>query len=262
MVEESRDAERESRNWLIRNYQRFGPRKTNWYSSGGSVSGWMARFNAGLNRPFKSIAIFAGGWMLLEIGWPILILLGVATAGSVWNIPTAIPFMFVVVYGLTLISGSNLVRSLVTQIGNRSDSLVKALFRGYFWSLLSVGLLFTVSTYFHLKMPFMFVIPIVYLLPIEALGNTIPIPVPLGITGWYMDIIFTIIVYTVGVTGSCIGGIEILKHVMDNSHQHGSYGAIFNLLVLAVFPVLNIYFSLVFLTSVFDLFGRFISFVA
>lgn len=234
-------------------YERMDPRKTNWGGSGASMVGWMSRFGTGLDLPFKSISLFVGSWMLLEIGWPILTMLGVATAGSVWSVPSSIASMYIVVYGLVLISGANVVRSLIVQLTGPKDNLVKALFRGYFWSLLVVGLILTIHQYFHSHMPLLFMIPIIYLLPIQVLGNTVPIPIPLGITGMYMDITMTVIVYVVGITGSCIGGLEILRHFLYNSRQ-GSYSAILSLLMLAVFPAMNIHFSLVFLNSILDLF--------
>ena len=75
-----------------------------------------------------------------------------------------------------------------------------------------------------------------------------------------MDIAVTIIVYAVGITGSSIGGIELLQHLLDNSQQRGIYGSIFGLLLLAIFPIANIYFSLVFLNTTLDLFGRCVTF--
>ncbi len=234
----------------------------NWERSGGSLKGWMNRFTGGLDLPFKSIAIFAGSWMLLEIGWPLLIIFGVATAGNVWSIPTTIPCLFIAVYVNIMISGMNMIRSIITQLGDRRDNLVKALFRGYFWSLLSIGLILIVHEYFHTTMPNLFILPILYFIPIQVFGNTIPFPLFLGLSGWYMDIAVTIVVYVIGITGSAIGGIEILRNLLDNSSQRGTYGAIFGVLLLAVFPVVNIYFSLVFLTSTLDLFGRCVSFGA
>lgn len=239
---------------VARPYRQMNPRKTTWERSGASMMGWMSRFGAGLDMPFKSIAMFVGSWMLLEIGWPILILLGVATAGSVWSVPSSIASMFVVVYGLVLVSGANVVRSLIVQLTGQKDNLVKALFRGYFWSLLVVGLILTIHQYFHSHLPLLFIIPILYLLPIEVLGTTVPIPIPLGITGMYMNIILMVIIYVVGITGSCIGGLEILRYFIDNSRQRGSYHAILSVLMLAVFPAMNIHFSLVFLNSILDLY--------
>jgi len=209
------------------------------------------------------IALFVGSWMILEIGWPLLVVFGVATAGSVWSIPATIPCLFIAMYGTVLVSGTNVVRSLIVQLGNRRDNLVKALFRGYFGSLLSIAVVLIVHTYFLSHMPLLFRLPIVYLLPIDGsvlgTGGTVPIPIPIGYSGLYMDLLVTIIVYAVGVTGSCIGSIEILQYLLRASREHGSYGAILGVLILAVFPAMNIYFSLVFLTSTLDLFGRCIS---
>jgi hypothetical protein len=233
-----------------------------WERSGGSLKGWMNQFVGGLDLPFKSIAMFAGSWMILEIGWPILILFGVATAGTVWSIATAIPCVFISVYVMVMVSGMNMIRTIVTQLGARRDNLVKALFRGYFWSLLSIGIILIVHEYFHTTMPQLFIIPILYFIPITIFGNTAPIPIPLGITGLFMDIAVTIILYAIGITGSAIGGIEILRTLLDDSRQRGTYGAIFGVLLLAVFPVMNVYFSLVFLTTTMDLFGRCITFGA
>ena len=244
-------------------HKRMGSRKANWERSGTSLKGWMAKFSASLDLPFKSIATFVGSWMILEVGWPLLIVFGVATAGSVWSIPTTIPCLFIAMYGTVLVSGTNVVRSLIVQLGNGRDNLVKALFRGYFGSLLSIAVVLIVHAYFRSHMPQLFWLPIVYLLPIDGsvlgTGGTVPIPIPIGISGLYMDLLVTIIVYAVGVTGSCIGSIEILQYLLNASRKHGSYGAILGVLVLAVFPAMNIYFSLVFLTSTLDLFGRCIS---
>ena len=154
----------------------------------------------------------------------------------------------------------NSVRSIILQLGSRRDNLVKALFRGYFWSLLSIGLILLIHEYFHTVMPQLFFLPLFYLLPVQILGNTTPIPIPLGFSGQYMDIAVTIIVYAVGITGSSIGGIELLQHLLDNSQQRGIYGSIFGLLLLAIFPIANIYFSLVFLNTTLDLFGRCVTF--
>jgi len=236
--------------------------KRNYERSGVSLKGWMNRFTGGLDLPFKSIAIFAGSWMLLEIGWPLLIIFGVATAGTVWSIPTTIPCLFIAVYVNIMISGMNMIRSIITQLGDRRDNLVKALFRGYFWSFLSIGLILIVHEYFHTTMPNLFILPILYFIPLQVFGNTVPFPLFLGLSGWYMDIAVTIVVYAIGITGSAIGGIEILRSLLDNSRQRGTYGAIFGVLLLAVFPVMNIYFSLVFLTTTMDLFGRCVSFGA
>ena len=237
-----------------RAYKATDPRKTNWGTSGASMTGWLSRYWSSLDMPFKSIALFVGSWMLLEIGWPILTILGVATAGSVWSVPSSIASMFIVVYGMILISGTNVVRSLIVQLTGQKDNLVKALFRGYFWCLLVVGLILTIHQYFHINMPLLFLIPIIYLLPITILGNTVLIPILLGITGMYMDIIVMVLIYVVGITGSCIGGLEILRHFLDNSRQRGSYHAILSVLMLAVFPAMNVHISLVFLNSILDLY--------
>jgi len=235
-------------------YAATEPRKTNWVTSGTSMTGWTSRFGSSLDMPFKSITLFVGSWMLLEIGWPLLTILGVATAGSVWSVPSSIASMFIVVYGLVLISGANVVRSLIVQLTGQKDNLVKALFRGYFWSLLVVGLILTIHQYFHSNMPLLYLIPIIYLLPITILGNTVPIPIPLGITGMYMDLIVMVLIYVIGITGSCIGGLELLRHFLDNSRQRGSYHAVLAVLMLAVFPALNVHFSIVFLNSILDLY--------
>jgi hypothetical protein len=234
-------------------YKAADPRKTTWEKSGVSMMGWMSRFGAVLDMPFKSITLFVGSWMLLETGWPLLIILGVVTAGSVWSVPSSIASMYILLYGLLLVSGANVVRGLIVQLTGQKDNLVKALFRGYFWSLLVVGLILTIHQYFHSHMPLLYLIPIIYLLPIEILGNTVPVPIPLGTTGMYMDIIVTVLIYVVGITGSCTGGLEILRHFLDNSRQRGSYHAILSVLMLAVFPVMNIHFSLIFLNSILDL---------
>jgi len=242
-------------------YKQMDPRETHWDRSNASFKGWINQVFGGLDFPFKSIALFAGSWLILESGWPLLVVYGIISAGTVWNIPTAIPCLFITVYIIIMISGMNMIRSIITQLGSNRDNLVKALFRGYFWSLLSVGLILLVHEYFHTVMPQLFILPIFYIIPIEILGTTTPIPIPIGFSGLYMDLSVTILLYTIGVTGSSIGGIEILRHLMEHSRQHGTYGAIFGVLLLAVFPVVNICFSLVFLTTVLDLFGRYLSIV-
>jgi len=152
-----------------------------------------------------------------------------------------------------------MVRGLIVHFSMKRDNLVKALFRGYFWSLLSIGLIVLIHTYFHTNLPQMFILPILYLLPIDVAGTTLPIPIPLGITGLYMDLIITILVYVVGIIGSCVGGLEIIKYLNESSKRNGSYGAILSVLILATFPAFNICFSLVFLNTTLDLIGRLLS---
>ena len=220
----------------------------------------MNRLVGSLSLPYKSIALFVSSWMLLEIGWPLLTIAGVVTAGSVWDIPTAIPCMYIGVYCTLLVSGANLIRSLIVELSSARDNLAKALFRGYFWSILSVGLILLVHAYFRTNHEALFLLPIIYFIPIEinilGTGGTVPVPIPLGFTGMYLNILVAVIVYAVGITGSCIGGIEVLRYLMSSPRQQTSYGAVFKVLFLAVFPPLNLYFSSVFLTSMIDLFWR------
>lgn len=235
-------------------------RRADWSDASISTKGFMNRLVGNLSLPYKSIALFVSSWMLLEIGGPLLIIAGVVTAGSVWDIPTAIPCMYIGVYCTLLVSGANLIRSLITELSSSRDNLAKALFRGYFWSILSVGLILLTHTYFRMNDEVLFLIPIVYFIPIEinilGTGGTVPVPIPLGFTGMYLDILVAIIVYAIGITGSCIGGIEVLRYMMGSPRQQDSYGAVFKVLFLAVFPSLNVYFSSIFLTSMIGLFWR------
>jgi hypothetical protein len=241
-------------------YQIMHPRETNWEQSAASLKGGIAKFGASLDLPFKSLAIFVGSWLILEIGWSLILVFGVATAGTVWKIPATIVFLFITIYGTVLTSGTNMVRTLIMQLGDRRDNLVKALFRGYLWSLLSVGVVYLVHDYFHKKLAWMFILPILYFVPMQVLGTTVPVPIFLGISGWYMDIMVVIIAYAVGVTGACIGGIEILRYLLNASSQHGSYGAIFGLLLLSIFPVMNVYFTFLFFDGLMDIMVELMSF--
>ena len=233
--------------------------RANWQGSGFALKGLMSKLGGNLDLPFKSVIIFVGSWLMLETGLPLLIVVGVATAGSIWSISSAIPLVFLSVYCTLLSSGSNLIRSLVLELGNRRDNMVKALFRGYFWSILAVGLLYFVHGYFC-NLTLLYNWPVLYFIPIDVsflgIGGTAPVPVPLGIVGYYMNIIATVIMFAVGVTGSCIGGLEILRYVLDSSREHGLFGAIFGVLMLAVYPAMNVYFSSIFLHSILDLLGR------
>jgi hypothetical protein len=238
-------------------YSRLDPKKTSW--NGNALSGWINRLSGDLDIPFKSVAVFVGSWILLQQGWPLLTVWAVATAGSVWNIPTMIPFVLVATYAILLVSAVNMIRALVTQLGGNQDSLVKALFRGYFWSLLSLGLVLLIHKYFMVNMPLLFIIPVFYLLPIEVtLIGTVPIPIPLGITGIYIQIIVTLIVTVVGIAGGAVGGLEILRTILDGSSRHGRYGSILAVLFLSIYPALNVYFSIVFLDSALTVFRRFL----
>jgi hypothetical protein len=199
--------------------------------------------------------MFAACWILLEIGWPLLILFGIASAGSVWSIPAVVPCIFILAYGLLLVNGSNIIRTLILQFSQQRDNLVKAIARGYLWSILSIGVMYLVHAYFIERYPLLFWMPILYLVPINAIGTTVPIPIPLGVTGNYLQLLIIALVYVIGITGACVGGIEILRYLMNQSKRHGAFGSIFNLLMLAVFPALNIYLSYAFLSSVIDLVG-------
>lgn len=236
-------------------YKTFSPEKTNWISSSASWRSAFSRLSSEIVLPFKSIATFASCWVLLEIGWPLLILFGIVSAGSVWTISAAIPCMFILVYGLLLVNGANIVRALIIQASERHDNLVKAIARGYLWTILSIGVIYVTHEYFTLHLPLLFQIPVIYIIPIEILGNTIPIPIPLGFSGFYINIVLLAAVYVIGITGSCIGGMEILRYFMNSNKRYGVAGSIFNLLLLAVFPAVNVVFSFAFLDIIVNLIG-------
>ncbi len=249
------ESEEKKRHPADRVYKALSPEKTNW---AGSFAPWRSAFghlSAGIDLPFKSIAMFATCWIALETGWPLLILLGIISAGTVWTISAAIPCIFVLTYGLLLVNGANIVRTLVMQASERHDNLVKAISRGYLWSILSIGVIYVIHEYFTIHLPLLFLIPVIYIVPIEVLGNTIPIPIPLGLSGNYINLVVLVVVYVVGITGACIGGIEVLRYFMNTNRKYGVAGSIFNLLLLAVFPAVNVIFSFVFLDVITKLVG-------
>ncbi|MHA1770335.1 MAG: hypothetical protein ACTSYL_02270 [Candidatus Thorarchaeota archaeon] len=234
--------------YMNRAYIATDPHKTNWNRSSQGMQNWFSRLTGGIDLPFRSISLFAGSWLALELGWPLVTLGGVVLAGDVWSIPAMVPFLFITLFVTVLISAANMIREIVLHLSPQQDNLLKALFRGYFWGYLSVGIIVLIYQYTLQTMPQLFLLPIFYLVPIEAsvLGNggTIPLPVFLGLSGMYLQLSVIVLVYIVGITASAIGGLEILRYVMDNTKQHGVYGAVFNILFLSVFPAVNITFSI------------------
>jgi hypothetical protein len=256
------DENQPSKNTILlgRMYQRYHPRETNWQHGGSALRAWIGQFVSGLDIPYRSIAIFTGSWLLLEMGWPLLTLLGVASAGTVWAIPAMIPCVFIGVYTTLIVSGVNMVRSIVIQLGSQRDNIMKSLFRGYFWGLLSIGLSLIIHIRFIETSPQLFALPIIYFIPFEVAGVTVPVPIPLGRTGIYNMLAVTIIVYAVGITSSCIGGLELLRTVIESTRKHGFYGSLFAIMFLAVFPALNVYLSSLMLETVLDILGRWFTF--
>ena len=238
----------------------YPKKRASWEGSGASLRGAIGRSASSLDLPFKSLMFFVGSAILLSVGWTVLIVFGVAFAGSVWSISATIPSMFIITYAIMMINGTNMIRELAVRYRSKNDSIVSALFRGYFWSLLSIGFILLVHRFFLTSVPHIFNMPIVYFIPIEVelvVGGTIPVPVPLGMSGWYIDIISKVLVFVIGIVGACIGGLEILEFVMAKSSQNGIYGAIFNILFLASYPAFNLYFSISFLDFIIDLYWRF-----
>ncbi len=233
---------------MSRAYDVMDPRKTTWAGSSKGTSEWFSRLTGGIDLPFRSIGLFAASWLALEMGWPLVALGGVVLAGDVWSIPAMIPFLFVTLFVTVLVSASNMIRAIVIQLSQQRDNLVKALFRGYFWGYLSIGMIVIIVEHTTRTMPQLFLLPIIYLVPIEGsilgTGGTVPIPVFVGLSGNFIHISVIILIYVIGITASAIGGLEILRHVMDNTRGRGVYGAIFNILFLSVFPAVNITLSI------------------
>lgn len=200
-----------------------------------------------LDLPVPSIFIFVLTFTLLQFGHGILMVVAVATAGSIWALGTAIPATFIITYLVCMVSAANLVRQVVRHLSGQQDNLMKALFRGYLWALLSIGLVSIVHLYFCCYVPQLYCMPIIFFIPIDVYGFTIPIPIPLGTTGPLMEFAFRVVVFGVGVTGACVGGIELLRCILDRLSGRGLYASLLQVLLLSVFPGLNMALSMLLL---------------
>jgi len=213
-----------------------------WSSSiAGGVVGRLVGLNLGT---LGSVTIFVGCIFLLSTpAFFLLVAFGVAVSGSVWSIPTAVPMLVVATYAACLVSAANMVRELTGVLaGERGEGEpVYGMFRGYFGALLQIGLIHLVNVYLSIRSPLIFLIPVLYLVPIEIYGFTVPIPIFLGFSGTYMLLVFFIVLFVVGVHGAVVGGLEFLRGLLPKLEQRGLYGAVLALLVVAVFPAFNIW---------------------
>jgi len=198
----------------------------------------------GLDLPVKSIMVFVATTLLLSHGFLLLAALGVALSGSVWSIPATIPMVVVATYAVCLASAANMVRELVglfSLFSRERGSLVAALFQGYFGALLTIGLLYLIHLYIQAAAWPLFWLPIFYLVPIDIYGFTVPIPLFMGFTGTYLVLVWWVVVFAVGVTGACTGGLALLRFLLEDLQGRGVYGALLSVLVVAVFPALNVW---------------------
>ncbi|MHA1881747.1 MAG: hypothetical protein ACTSUO_01735 [Candidatus Thorarchaeota archaeon] len=92
--------------------------------------------------------------------------------------------------------------------------------------------------------------PIIIIIPFEILGTTTPIPIPLGVTKYYLNYLVVLFVYVIGITGACVGGLEVFEYFKSVSQKHGLYGSMMNILLHTVYPTVNVILSLVFLTTI------------
>ena len=203
-----------------------------------------------LGLPMKSFFTFVFTFVMLEHGHGLLILAGAASSGSVWTMGTIVPGTFIIAYFICLVSAANVIREVVQHVGNRRDNLIKALFRGYLWTLLAVGLVSLVHLYFCANTPEIFAMSIYFVVPIQVWGFTVPIPIGLGFTGPLMEFGWQVVVFAIGITGGCAGGLELLRYLTAYLADRGLYASLLQVLLLVAFPGVNMAFSIMLVMQV------------
>ncbi len=206
--------------------------------------------------PYRSLALFLATFMVSTVAGILVVPVGVAVSGSVWTVMVSIGFTAVVLIVACMVSLANFVRGLIGALSSSlvsgsggATALVGALFRGYFGGIIQAGCILLVYRFLVSVALGLFVIPMVYFIPIEVLGFTVPIPIPLGWSGIYMAVSVYVVVTVVLLGSFLMGGIELLQAFRDQVDDARGDGAgdgsqlqraAMYLLFLTLFPAVNI----------------------
>ncbi len=223
------------------------------------VSGFVAGgFTGALHElPYRSLISFLATFMIATVGSFFIIPMGVVASGSVWTIPVTIGVIAILIVVVCLVSLANFVRGLISSIsdtlrsrgGGGSVVFVHALFRGYFGGILQAGCIILTFNFLLSQAQGLFLIPMFYLIPIDVMGFTVPIPVFLGFSGIYIIVAVAVVTTVVLVASFLMGGLELLQAVknhvenLEGGYEGGSsrlYAAALYLLFLTLFPAVNV----------------------
>lgn len=221
----------------------------------GSVTGIVSGGFRGVihELPYRSLTLFLATFTVATAAGILVVPVGVAVSGSVWTVLVSTGFVAIVLAVTCVVSLANFVHGLISALstslssgrgGDDSVSVYGALFRGYFGGIIQVGCILLVYEALRVSAWGLFAVPMVYVIPIEVLGCTVPIPIPLGFSGMYISIAVHVVATVVLVASFLMGGIEMLQairaHVDDGEDGSSLYRSALYLLFLTVFPALNI----------------------
>jgi len=224
----------------------------------GSVSGVVVGgFKGAIHElPYRSLMLFLATFMVATVAGILVIPVGVAVSGSVWTVLVSIGFVAIVLVVVCVVSLANFVRGLIAAFsttltsgrGGDSVALVGALFRGYFGGIIQAGCILLVYKFLASVAPGLFGILMIYFIPIEVLGSTVPIPIPLGWSGLYIAVSVYVAVSVILLGSFLMGGIELLQAVRIQVEENGGEAggvsqlqrAAMYLIFLTLFPAVNI----------------------
>jgi hypothetical protein len=204
--------------------------------------------------PYRSLMIFLATFTIATVAGIFVVPVGIAVSGSVWTVMVSIGFTAIVLITACLISLANFVRGLIASLstslslgigGGSGTTLVDAIFRGYFGGILQVGCILLVYRFLLTGASGLFIIPMIYFIPIDILGTTLPVPIPLGFAGNYIMLSVVVVATVTLVASFLMGGIELLQALRSAASEDGRSSANLQraalyLLFLTLFPALNI----------------------
>jgi len=269
-TKEDEDASERRKNFLNKSYGgklKSLPREVLRGAGGGFVAGGRGSVTGAVSGgfrgvihelPYRSLMVFLATFMIATAAGILVVPVGVAISGSVWTVLVSIGFVAIVLIVACVVSLANFVRGLITTLsttltsgrgGGGSVSLYGALFRGYFGGIMQVGCILLVYGALRVGAWGLFTIFMVYIIPIDIWGFTVPIPIPLGFSGMYISIAVHVIATVVLVGSFLMGGIELLQAIRNQVDKGGDgdgggsalHRSALYLLFLTLFPALNIF---------------------
>lgn len=199
--------------------------------------------------PWRSLMIFVATSTIATSAALLVVMAGVVASQSVWSILVTTGFIAVMLVAVCLLSLVNFIRGVIDMASSAIRSRIVFAVWKYFGTIIQVGCIILVYNFFRVFAWGLFQIPMIYFIPLEVFGTTIPVPVfILGAltSDGYIAMAAYVIATGVTVAGFVTGGLDLLAAVADYAHQgseDGSsslYNSFLYILFVTIFPALNI----------------------
>ena len=221
--------------------------------SGGSrgIAGFAVdEFRSGLHDlPWRSLLVFVATFTIATSAGLLVAMAGIVVSQSAWDILVTTGFIAMILVAVCLLSLVNFIRGVIAATASAIQSrFVFALWR-YFGTIIQVGCIILVYGFFSVFAWGLFIVPMIYFIPLDILGTTVPVPVFLPnalSSGAYIAMAAYVIAIGVTVAGFVTAGLDLLAAIADQAHQgkeegsSGVFNSVLYVLFVTIFPALNI----------------------